>query len=263
MSEIITLGIIQGIAEWLPVSSEGLIALAQLNFFGASGIGTIVQLALFLHFGTMAAALVYFWKDIAGLARSLFWWRNAGAKDRALLKFFIVATIVSGALGFLLLKGLVVVGSFVDSSARVFTGFIGFLLLVTALLQFQKKNFAERDRGDMTLADGILLGVAQGLAVLPGLSRSGLTVAVLLFRGVKGDAAFALSFLLSIPIVFLGNILLNVHTDFFRPIFLIGLFASFTFGLLTIHALLKFAEKEKIGYVAFVFGLLTFASLLI
>ena len=91
--------------------------------------------------------------------------------------------------------------------------------------------------------DGVLLGVAQGLAALPGLSRSGLTVSVLLLRKFDGATALKLSFLVSLPIVLFGNLFLNLNDFAFSAEALVGLFFSFLFGILTIDLLLKAAKK--------------------
>jgi len=98
--------------------------------------------------------------------------------------------------------------------------------------------------------------VVQGFAALPGLSRSGLTVSTLLFRKVNEKDSLKLSFLLSLPIVLGGNILLNSEYFNFSLDSLISLSASFLFGLLTIHYLLKLAKKINFGWFVFAFGAL-------
>jgi undecaprenyl-diphosphatase len=101
------------------------------------------------------------------------------------------------------------------------------------------------------------------LATLPGLSRSGSTVSALLLLGFQKSLSLKLSFLLSMPIVLAGNILLNLNTINFSVDNLVALTASFAFGLLTINLLLKLAKKINFGLLVIIFGLLTISSLFI
>jgi len=246
----IILGMIQGIAEWLPVSSEGLIFLTSNNLFKTQlSYQNLVQLALFLHLGTFLAALVYFRQEILRL-------------ERKLLFFLITTTFISGALGFLLLKTMVYFENQLALGGQALTLGIGFLLLITGGLQLKAKKERKRDLKSITSKDILLLGIAQGLASLPGLSRSGLTVSVLLLSGFEKSLSLKLSFLMSLPIVLAGNILLNLNSVSLSSDNLVALLASFIFGLLTIHLLLKAARKLNFGLAVIAFGLLTIASLL-
>lgn len=253
MIESLVLGIVQGIAEWLPVSSEGIITLVEANFFNQTNLTTIIQVALFLHMGTFLAALVYFRKDVWGVIKNIFQYKKADEKEKKLINFLIVATAISGAIGLLILNSLKYFEGLISSTSTI-TLFIGLLLLVTAFLQIKKKNDLGRKIKELNFVDNISLGVVQGLASLPGLSRSGLTVSTLLLRGVDEEDSLKLSFLLSLPIVLGGNILLN--TEYFNLSLnsLLGLLSSFVFGLLTIHYLLKIAKKINFGWFVFVFG---------
>ena len=103
--EPIILGAIQGIAEWLPVSSEGLIVLVKMNFFGKTEIiKDIIEFSLFLHLGTFFAALVYFRKDVADALKTIFRYKTAAKEEKNLLHFLAVTTIISGVFGLLLLR---------------------------------------------------------------------------------------------------------------------------------------------------------------
>lgn len=263
MLESIILGAIQGIAEWLPISSEGAIVLVKNNFFGGGALSDTIQLALFLHLGTFFAALVYFRHDVASLLKALVRYRVSSGPDRRLLRFLILATLVSAVLGGILFW---LIGRIESDSAftgRAVTAAVGALLLVTAYLQLKAGKEGERELGEKIRTDGILLGVVQGLAVLPGLSRSGLTVAALLLRKFRDTEALRLSFLMSLPMVLAGNIVLNLGDFSITPALLAGLLASFVFGLLTIDILLKLARKIQFGYFVLVFGILTIAAALL
>ncbi len=267
MFEGIVVGIIQGIAEWIPISSEGMIVLAEINLFGKTGIEEIIKFALFLHLGTFLAALVYLRKEVWALCKTLIQYKKSGAEEKNIFRFLLVSTFISGGLGFGLLK---IIGEFekqIEFSGHVFTGIVGMLLLGTAYLQLKKKEKSNRKEGEVTLKDSVILGIAQGIAVLPGLSRSGLTVSALLLRKVEDDAALRLSFLMSLPIVLLGNIVLNFEAlknpEAISAVALWGLAASFFFGLATIHILMKIAKKINFGHFVGFFGILMLIAAII
>lgn len=267
MLEGIVTGTIQGIAEWLPISSDGMITLVEVYWFGKSGIEDILLFALFLHLGTFFAALTYFRVEVLHLLTTLLTYPKSSATDKNVLHFLVVSTLISGALGFAVLLGIREFEQGIELSGRALTAVVGVMLLVTAWLQLRKKSAAgRRTAGEVTLVDSLILGVAQGLAVLPGLSRSGLTVSALLLRNVEDEAALRLSFLMSLPIVFLGNIVLNfemLHPSTITATGLWGLAFSFIFGLATIHILIKFARRVNFGYFVGVFGVLMLLAAII
>lgn len=277
MLEQVILGIIQGIAEWLPVSSEGLIVLAKTHLFSnSSGIDLKIQEALFLHLGTVLAALIYFRKDVSLILKTILRYHEANPEVKKILSFLCVATLVSGLLGMTLLKALTLFADSFASSAKLITLIIGFCLLGTAYLELKTHKSDYRKCNDLRLQDGILLGITQGFAVLPGLSRSGLTVSMLLLNKFDKTQALRLSFLMSIPIVLAGNVILNMKSLIFSagepapPLAgqaglagLVGLFFSFIFGIATIHLLLKVAQKVNFGYFVLAFGILTILSVLL
>ncbi len=262
--EQLVLGTTQGIAEWLPVSSEGAIVLIKtLIFHSENSLEQMVSEALFLHLGSVLAATIYFRNDITRLLTSL---KNIGdPKDpvRPLLIFLIISTLISGILGLTLLK---IFSGFLSqwpNSTRILGLIIGICLLITGVLQLMKKNFGLRITKNLNITDGIILGIAQGFATLPGLSRSGLTVAALLFRHYGPTQAIRLSFLMSIPIVLLGNIVMGLGGGEFQIEHLVGLSFSFIFSLLTINLLLKVARKINFGSFVIGMGILIILSTLL
>ena len=108
--------------------------------------------------------------------------------------------------------------------------------------------------------DAIILGIVQGMAILPGLSRSGLTISTLLLRKFDDTHALTLSFLMSLPVVFGGNILLNANAFLFTTSNLWGSLFAFGFGLATIHLLLKVSQRLNFGYFVLLFGVLMVGS---
>ncbi|MBI2577664.1 MAG: undecaprenyl-diphosphate phosphatase [Candidatus Wildermuthbacteria bacterium] len=260
MFEGIVLGAIQGIAEWLPISSEAAVIWAQELFFGGKDSQTMLQMALFLHLGTALASIVYFRKEIVSLLKKTIRYREAYKEDKKFIQFLFLATLVSGGVGLAVYALLSEISDTVESKGFIIRLGIGILLLVTAFLQFRAKKGGIKGANDLRIFDGIVLGVLQGLAVLPGISRSGITVSALLLR--KFDDVFALraSFLMSIPIVLAGGVFIGASEAEISLGTVIGLAASFIFGLATIHILLKIAKKINFAYFVLFFAALVLLS---
>ncbi len=194
----IALGLLQGLTEFLPISSSGHLAIAQHFVPGFRQPGLLFD--VILHLGTLAAVCVYFWRDLAALLAGRP--GNPHILSRAerlrLIVFMAVATLVTGALGIMLRRR--VEAAFASLSA------VGAMLLVTGVLLLTGSALAARvGRGraerQTSLADALFVGLAQGLAVMPGISRSGSTIATSLARGLEPAWAARFSFLLSIPAV--------------------------------------------------------------
>ncbi len=265
MFEQIVLGTIQGVAEWLPVSSTSLLILAMQNLFHhQDGFQVMTQHTMFLHLGTFLAAIIYFRKDVGHLVIALFQYRSQPKETQNLTVFLIVATVLSGTIGLILRQLITQWTDQFSATAKPITLIIGIFLLITAWGQLKIKDLkGHKTLKDLSVKDGIILGVAQGCAAIPGLSRSGLTVATLLFRNFDRGYALKISFLMSLPIVLGANILLNLRAAAWTPLALIGVFVSFTVGLASIHILLRLAQKINFGYFVLVFGVLTILSALI
>jgi undecaprenyl-diphosphatase len=183
-------------------------------------------------------------------------------KKGSLGGFLLMTTILSGGIGFPLLKlADSLTGSFIQSSGQIITGLTGILLLGTGLLQLRAKSVGNRSEKDLIRKDGIFLGLVQGLAALPGFSRSGLTVSALVLRNFSKKEALRLSFLMSLPIIFLGNIILNfsqiVAIDANH---IVGILTSFVVGIASIKVLLYIAQKVNFGYFVIGFGVLTLVA---
>jgi len=258
MFESSILGIIQGITEWLPISSEGALILAKVNIFKSDlNISELIRFALFLHLGTFFAALIYFRKDVLLLIKGLFNYKTVGEETRKLIYFYIIATLVSGIIGFLLLKGIAGIEKDFLVTGKRLTLLIGIMLLVTAFLQFRMRKEGYKKIIDLKTTDGILLGIVQGASILPGLSRSGLTVSTLLLRKFDDTQALKLSFLISLPAILGGNIILNAKDFVFSFEHLIVFVFSLLLGFLTIHILLKVASKLNFKWFVLLFAAIT------
>tara|TARA_Y100000294_G_C8514743_1_gene320334 strand:- start:358 stop:1167 length:810 start_codon:yes stop_codon:yes gene_type:complete len=253
----IILGIIQGITEWLPISSEGMLLLITSNFFGDINLDLFLRQALFLHLGTFFAALIYFRRDVMDLIKGVANYKSSDPETKRTLKFLFIATIISGIFGLAILNfiDLIKIEEIPLASASV-NYLIGFLLLITGALQLKASSAGFRREYHLNNTDSIFLGFMQGLAVFPGLSRSGLTISSFLFRNIDETVALRLSFIMSLPIVLLANIMLNFRDFVFIKSMFFGFILSFIFGFLTIHLLMEFSRKVKFGYFAIFFGLL-------
>ncbi len=190
-------GIVQGVVEWLPVSSQGNLALF-LTAIGASPEAAL-QLALFLQIGTTVSAASYYREEILTAVQRLPGWRpqKAFADGNQLTSFILVACGGTGLVGIPLY--VVAVDLAGQVTGGIFIAAIGVLLILTGILQVTSQSIGVETREDPTFRDACIVGVAQGVAILPGISRSGVTTSALLFRSYEPEAAFRLSFLLSIP----------------------------------------------------------------
>lgn len=260
MSEAILLGLIQGFTEWLPVSSEGMLVLAKANLFGQEELISLVEWALFLHLGTFLAAFIYLRKEVGLLFQGVLHYRQADPATQQVLRFLLLATAVSGLLGAVLLQAISGIEAQWIQTGKGITLFIGVLLLVTGGLQLSVSRRGTRGAVDLGWPDALLLGFVQGLAVLPGLSRSGLTVSALLLRGVDKTEALRLSFLMSMPVVLAGNIVLHFHSPQLSGSSLLAVAVACLAGLLTIHLLFRIAKGVNFGYFVLGFGILTIAA---
>ena len=248
MVEGVVLGLLQGTFEWLPVSSQGVIvAVHSLVFDGeiAEGIGY----SLWLHIGTVPAVLVAFRTETAQIVGEVL---TRPTRPSRLLAFLLVSTVVSGIVGLPLLLLLTDLSESAGSAAMVV---VGVALLVTGALQVARKDSGVRDRDNLEVKDGLQAGVSQGLAVIPGLSRSGATVAALLWRGVDRREALVLSFLMSAPASVAAAAYVALTGEFaVTAEALVGAAVAFCTGLLAIKLLVAVAERVNLAAFVIVAG---------
>ena len=258
----IFLGLVQGVTEFLPVSSSGHLSILQ-NLFKIRFVEEDHLLFdVLLHFGTMIAIIGVYWKEIKTmLSEGINFLRMRSDSDldepvvmkppaRALL-FVIVGTLPM----FLMLF-------FMKSVKRLFyhTGFIGFALAITGGLLFVSDKYIQRGNKTektMTLTDAIVIGLAQAVAIVPGLSRSGTTISVGLARGLSGSFAVRFSMLLSIPSVF-GATLVTLFSAVrdginfsLLPVYLIGFICATAIGFLAIQLMRRIMNRSGFGKIAY------------
>lgn len=190
-------GVVQGIVEWLPISSQGNLSLF-LTIIGTSP-DVALQFALFLQLGTTVSSALYYRDDIAEAAAAAPEWRSDTAFEgpNATTSFIAVACVATGLVGIPLYLTAVDVAS--DLTGGLFIALIGFLLILTGVLQLASQNVDLAVKSRPTFGDAVIVGILQGVAILPGVSRSGITSSALIFRAHDAPSAFRLSFLLSIP----------------------------------------------------------------
>ncbi len=263
MLENIILGMIQGVVEWLPISSEGVLVLVQTRFFGSEKpIIELIQQALFLHLGTVLAVIVYFWKDVWQLLKVPFIVGKKSEANQKIFGFVLITALITGLLGYALLGLLSEFEKQVALTGRIITGVVGLMLLITACFQLKAKREGKRLRRteEINRQDSFILGILQALAVLPGMSRSGMTVSGLLLRKFDEQVALQLSFLMSLPVIIAGNLFLNFKYLSYQLSLsweiLWGLLFSFVFGLLTIDLFLRLAKRMNFGWFVLFFGIL-------
>lgn len=192
MLESVILGFIQGITEWLPISSQGTVAAVGSLVFSMT-LTEAASFALWLHLGTSLAALWAFRTEIGSIAIETL--RDPVHPSR-LVRFILVGSLASSLTGVPAILALTSISSIIGSGAMVL---IGIGMLCTAAALRTQANRGTRNRDELTFMDGLLFGLIQGMAAIPGLSRSGLTVAFLLGRRIDKTEALTLSFLMSIP----------------------------------------------------------------
>lgn len=263
MLESIILGAVQGVAEWLPISSEAMVILVKHNFFSSGmDLSAMIDLALFLHLGTLLSVLVYFRKRVKGIVIDLLNFKALPSFAKKELSFLALATLVSGVLGLVFLKLLEQHDTLFAHHVSV-NIFVAVFLLITALLLFLSEQQKKESSKELSLKKAFITGIFQSCAALPGISRSGSTIAAMGLLGIEKKKALELSFLLSIPLVVGANIVLNlsaVLTMNFAS--LCGLLAAFLCGLVTIELLMKLVERIRFsGFVAFFALLLIIFSL--
>jgi len=267
----VIIGIIQGISEWLPISSKTQIIVSSSYLLNLS-FQQAYTFGLFMEIGTIIAAVVYFRKDLVDMIQVLLGSKNEA--HRKLLVYVVVVTLVTGILG----APLYLVADSVNGIAvGIPMLIIGLVLMAdAALIRYSRKRrengMKPRKLENLTRRDYLLIGIAQGIAALPGVSRSGITTSAMLLMNVEPDEAFRLSFLAGIfaAIGAFGLTLVTTRSNVAVAVAGIGLpglavaiVASTIVSLFLIDFLVKVAGKSKIIYLTSALGIIAIASGLI
>ncbi|MDE5412064.1 undecaprenyl-diphosphatase UppP [Alkalihalobacterium chitinilyticum] len=250
--EAFIFGLVQGITEFLPVSSTAHIVITQM-IFGYTFPGLAFE--IYLHLASILAVMIYFRRDIVDVVTGFFKFFVDRSKENKVHFYFgiyiIVATGITGGLG-LVLKD--VVGETMKTPY-----FIAAALTVTGLaLIFIERfhKYGSRTEKDMTFKDSIIVGLGQTLAVLPGISRSGATLIAALLVGLSRDTAVRYSFLLVIPVILGSSVLAidelgsGMFSSIGAPALIVSFISTFIFSWLGIVWLIEFLKKSKLFYFA-------------
>lgn len=240
--EALLLSIVQGITEWLPISSSGHLAILH-NLLGFQDL----PFDVFLHFASILAVFVIFRKDIVKLFNF---------RDKENLKYIgllFLALIPAGLVGIF----------FKDQIESFFSSlfYLGIFFLASGIIIYSTKfSFPRKEKPNVL--DSIIIGGFQALAVFPGVSRSGATISSSLFRGLKKESAIKFSFLLAIPLILGATILESkdlVLSDINYLVLVISFFVTFIVSIFTIKLLLKIIKNRKFylfGIYNFIIGIL-------
>jgi len=244
MIKYILLGVVQGLTEFLPVSSSGHLVILQ-KILGLHAHQ--VAISVVLHLGTLLAIIIFFWKDILNLL-----------KDFKLLVLVTVVVVITGVIG-------VLGKDFFESLFRS-PKLVGIAWIFTGLLLISTKRITQLNRDKLKIKDALILGLTQSLAIIPGVSRSGITISTLFFRKINRALAFTFSFLVSIPII-LGAAILEARKIEAIPkndILNLGMGFIFSFftGLVALLLLKLIIDKAKFYYFGYYCLLLAAITLL-
>ena len=244
----ILLGLIQGLTEFLPVSSSGHLVLAQ-TLFGGNPEADYMLFNVLLHFGTLLSVIVAFWKDIKELFLEFIGWIKDGFKINGHpYRRFIIMILLTIVPMFAVLP-------IKSKLEEAFSSplLVGLLLLLTAAILFlsEKAPRKHKTEENATWLDALLVGVAQCFAVLPGLSRSGTTICAGLFCGFSREFAVRFAFIMSLPVVLGANILELVDAvktpaaagSVPLVCYIVGILVAMAAGLAAIR-LVKFVSKR-------------------
>ncbi len=269
--QAILMGIVQGLSEFLPISSSAHLVFTS-NFYKVfKGIEILEEsnqeifLDIMLHVGTLVAVLIFFRKEIMQIIKALYFGikkRDYSSTDFKMGIYILLGTLLTVLIAYPLNE---VAGDLVFNPAIV-----GLLLIVTGAILLVSEHLAKKitEKKEVNLKNSILMGIAQGLAALPGFSRSGMTIATGLFSGMDRATAARYSFLLSIPIIVIASIFYPlIKLDIAEVVtynwlaIVVGTIVSGIVGYLCIKYFLKFVGKFSLGifgYYCILIGIFTF-----
>jgi len=262
------LGVIQGLTEFLPVSSSGHLVIVQSFIKGFQQPGVVFD--VMLHFGTLLAVLVFFRKDILDILISLIpvgWFHNSRRghdsmdvrAGRKMALYIITGTVFTGIIGLSSEKN---TPSFYIRNNRFF--YVAYHRCTAVYV----RQISWRQVGkDMNIIDSVVIGIVQGISLIPGISRSGSTIAFGIFRGLDGQTAARFSFLLSIPAI-LGAVVLESKYIGMIPagdivVYFTGMIIAAVTGFLTLRLLLFIISKHKLSIFAYYCWILGISTLVI
>jgi len=255
MFESILLGLAQGVLEWLPVSSEGVVV-ALMSAFSGTSTTTAIRYALWLHIGTCICAVIVFRYRLYDLLLQL--WLVKSPLRNAEIRFLFIATITSFSIGAVILLTIEVMLKQVGVFAMAA---VGACMVVTGILQLKRRSNIRRKITHLTITDAIIVGLAQGLAVVPGFSRSGFTVAALVWRGYGFKDCLELSMLMSIPASLGAAMVAAITLDLvFEFQMVVATVVAAGSGFFMMRTLLAFSQRANLGVLVILSGVFMLAA---
>ncbi len=237
--EALILAVVQGLTEWLPVSSSGHLVIIQKSL----GFNIPLIFDVILHFGTLIVVLIVFRKDIVDILKALAK-RDFETEEGELAIFIVVGSVPIAIIGFV----------FHDVVESLFSNIlaVGVTLIITgSVLFFSERRIGKRK---MDISDSLLVGLAQGAAIIPGISRSGITVTTGLLRKISKANAFRYSFLLSVPAVLGATVVESIDIVLenidIAPL-LLGATISMLIGYFSLKLLQRIVMREKLHLFAY------------
>jgi len=258
----VLLGVVQGVSEWLPISSKTQVIIVSILLLGLT-FNQGYTLGLFLEFGTFFAALVYFRRELLLVFKAIV--GKGGPGGRLMLKYLLIVTIVTGIMGIAIYKAVESLN--LGRAIGLPMLLLGSVLILDGLFirYSRRRTLPNKSLAEMTLKELLLIGFAQGLAAFPGVSRSGVTVSTMLVLGTSPEESFRLSFLALIP-ASLGATLVTVlfsNTSLSASLggisdteIAVALIVTFIVGSVMIRWLLRVAAHERITTMVFALGVL-------
>jgi len=250
--EAAILGIIQGLTEFLPISSSGHLVIGQ-KVLGISVAGNVFEIVV--HLGTLVSVLIVFWSDIWQLITSL-----KSTPTQKYIFAIVIGTLPAMVIGFL----------FKDIISEAFENIkvVAVTLMITGLILLTTK-FINTKLKDISVGRGLLIGIAQGMAIIPGISRSGMTISLGMYLGIAPDKAAKFSFLLGIPAIFGAGLLTGLdlmessEPTLALSVLIVGFVSSLLVGWISLKWLLGLIKSGKFhwfGVYCLLIGLISWLA---
>jgi len=236
------LGIIQGLTEFLPVSSSGHLEIFKVFLDFSYDSTNSLFFTLIVHLATALSAIIYFWKDVKEIIMSLISFKK---DENTFFAFYILVSMIPAGLA----------GYFFESEINyLFNGnliLVGFMLILTSLILYLSDRFNNSNK-KLNLKSSLIIGFTQALAILPGISRSGATIGTSIFLGLNRDIAAKFSFLMVVPVIFGSSlkIIFDNEIDFNNNIsnYLVGFTSALISGYYACKWMIIFVKKNKLIY---------------
>lgn len=251
----IVLGLVQGIAEFLPISSSGHLSVLQNLFHMSTAEDGHMFFDVLLHLGTLISICIVYWRDIVAMFReTIQFFRNSNRPNAARQQLPAARMVLMIIIATLPLFVILPINDYVEQ-LYYHTFFIGIAFLLTGCLLFvsDKMPAGKRTEKNMRIKDALIIGVCQAIATIPGLSRSGTTITAGMATGLNRDFAVKFSFMMSLPAVLGANILSLVKAVkagidvSLLPAYLIGMLVAMVSGIFAIRLVKRITSKGKFG----------------